>query len=151
MDKYVDVCKPVLTRRGKPYREPKMDDGKFVLTDGTIKRQDQIGPTDELELEDVPVGRLMVLALDRADEKLTPAERRKRFVLSAKIEEAIEDGEALKLSDEERKQIEAAADLITNNHMFLYRIHEALELAKLPEEKPRVKVKANGAEAAQQA
>lgn len=152
MDKFVDVCKPVMTRRGRPYREPKIDpDGKVVLVDGSAKRQDQVLPTDEIEFEDVPVGRLMVMALDRADDKLTAEERRKRFVLSTKIEEAIEDQEALKISSEDRKRIEAAADLITTNHMFLYRIHEALELATPAEEKPRVKVKANGIEAANQA
>ena len=151
MDKFLDVCKPVMTRRGRPYREAKIDpEGKIVLVDGSSKRQDQLLPTDEIALEDVPVGRLMVLALDKADDKLTAEERRKRFVLSTKIEEALEEELDLKTSSEDRKRIEAAADLITNNHMFLYRIHEALELAA-PAEKPRVKVKANGVEAANQA
>lgn len=139
--KTMDVCAPVLTRARQVYREAKTDaSGRIVMMDGTAKRADQVTSADDIAMQDVPIGRLLTMALDKSDDKMSAEERRKRFILSARVEDAMIDGTPFEMEPEDRKRIEAAADLITTNHLFLYRIHEALELA----EPVAAKKKANG-------
>lgn len=141
LKKIIDVCKPVLTRARQVYQEAKTDpSGRVILIDGTTKRLDQIKAADEPLMADVAIGRLLTMALDREDNKISPEERRKRFMLSIRIEDAMIDVAPFEMDPDDRKRIEAAADLITN-HFFLYRIHEALESA----ESGSARGKANGA------
>lgn len=143
LKKTIDVSRPVLTRTGEPYQETKVDSqGRIILESGEARLSYQVGRGDTPVLEDVPIGRLMVAALDRTDEKLSPEERRKRFVLSCRIEDAIKDKTPFVMDPEDRKRLEAAADLVTNSHFFLYRMQEAIENAEPLREEA---AKSNGA------
>src|SRR5262245_9213260 len=108
MKKYIDVNKPVLTRSGEPYRETKVDaKGHIVLESGETKPPYAIERTDVPAMEDVPVGRLLIMALDKTDDKLSPDERRKRFTLSCRIEDAMRDHVPFEMEvPDERKRIE---------------------------------------------
>jgi len=135
MKKTIDVCAPVLTRAGKPYQEARMEDGLIVLKDGKKKRPDQMRPDDELVMENVPLGRLLIMALDTSDDAMTPGERRKRFRLSCEIEDAMQDKELFEFDTEDRKSLESAADLV-KNAFFHTRIYEAIEMAEPVKDKP---------------
>lgn len=130
MNKIIDVSRPVKTRSGEPYCEAKIDPrGRLIMESGEAKLSHQIGRDDVPLMEKVMTGKLLVMALDKVDDKLSPEERRKRFMLSCRIEEAMQGDGRFVMSSDDRKRLEAAADLVTNNHFFLYRIHEALETA----------------------
>jgi hypothetical protein len=123
------VHEPIKTRSGEVYYEPKADAyGRVVMLDGSTKRIDQVKASDEWHMDPVPLGRVINSALDRPDDRLTAEERRKRWCLSVRIEEAMGQSKPLELSREDENRIASAADGLTNV-LFLGRIHEALDQA----------------------
>lgn len=130
----IDVCKPVKNGKGADYREPMVREGKLVLTNGKEKRQDQITPEDEVVMETILVGRVICLGLDAADEKATGADLRKRFALSGRVEQAMQDKALLELKPEERQTIDATYELVKNG-MFQTAVQECLANSQ-PAKKP---------------
>jgi len=127
--KLLDVSTPIKTRKGDVYCEPKVDAyGRIVTQAGEAKRPDQLTASDELVMEPVAIGKIINSALDRPDDKLTADERRKRWILSVKIEGAMQDGKAIEIGSEDDKRIREATDTLTNL-LFVGRTHEALDNA----------------------
>lgn len=130
--KQLDVKQSVHQRNGQLVEEPKLDArGKAVLVKGDSKWLSKLTDDDELQYEALTVGKLLCHALEQPDEKMSPEERRKRFFLSVKIEDALQSGHLFEFEPDDEKRIHAAADLITNNHLFLGRIYEAMEMAEV--------------------
>lgn len=130
----IDVCAHVKTRTGDDFLEPAVRGGKFVLVDGKEKQQHQITADDEVKMEPVPVGRVICLGLDAPDEKATPSDLRKRFVLSARVEKAMQERKLLDIEQDERRVIEDTSELVRNG-MFLAAVDECLANAQ-PVKKP---------------
>lgn len=129
-DKLIDVCAPVLTRAGEPLTEPQLNAKRQVeLEDGTAKFADQLKAGDNVRYRPITIGAAINMALDAVDDKLSPDERRKRFALSMRVEEALRAKQHLVTSADDRKRIEAAAELI-RDHMVLYRVCEAVDNAE---------------------
>ena len=130
--KLLNVAEPMRKRDGSLYLEPKVDErGRVVLEDGEARLSHQIRDSDTVALVEVPVGKIMNFALDKASDKLEPVERRKRFGLTLRIQAAMDAGQPMEMDREDEKRIEAAAELITDNHLFLFRVIEAIEQAEL--------------------
>ncbi len=85
-------------------------------------------------MEPVPVGRVICLGLDAPDEKATPSDLRKRFVLSARVEKAMQERKPLDIEQDERRVIEDTSELVRNG-MFLAAVDECLANAQ-PVKKP---------------
>ena len=134
--KLLDVCAIVLDRKGQPFCEAEIDNKRLVtVIDGkgkeSKKQQHVLTAGDTIKMVERRIGDIIAYALDNVpDEKLTPKQRRERFFLAAKIEDATKRGAPFEMDKDDEKHIDAAADLITNNHMFVARIGEALEAAE---------------------
>lgn len=140
--KALDVCARVLKRDGTPFREPDIDDRGYVITvSGASVPPNGLTSGDPPNMLDRTVGDIINKALDAVSDKLAPEERRKRFTLSCRIEDAMREGEPLAMSPDDETRIKAAAELIVGNHMLLARIEQAVFAA----EKPKPLAKANGA------
>jgi hypothetical protein len=130
--KLLDVTAVVVTRSGAEYKEPRMDAyGRVVTASGEAKRPDQLVTSDELVMDPVAIGKVINSALDRPDDKLTAEERRKRWTLSVRIEDAMRANKPLEFERDDETRITAAADSLTNN-LFVGRIYEALDAATAP-------------------
>jgi len=157
----IDVNAPVLKRDGKVYTEPVMDPrGRVVLEpDESGKEKEpkfahQLLAADVPSLEEKRIGQIMNHALDQTDPSISAEEGRKRFLLSCRILQAMDDGVPLEADLKDEQRIAAAGDLLVKaNFMFVARITEALEKAppkgaSANTDKSAEKSKANGAEAA---
>lgn len=142
--KVLNVHQQVLTAKGQPYYETETDPkGRIVLEEGEPKYQWQLEKDDTPKMVPRAVGDLIVFALGLEDASIAYQERVARFVLAARIEDAMSKGQHLELRVKEKDEarIQAAAELIKtgpNAGMFCARIQQALEGAKS---------KANGKEA----
>lgn len=133
--KILDVCGPMLNHRGEPYLENKVDSrGRVQLTDQTYKYPHQVAKTDEPVLEERRVGDIMIYALCLEDRELTQVERAKRFTLTCRIQQALDENRPLELAPkrEDENRIQEACKLVTN-HMFVARVEQALEAVKTVE------------------
>lgn len=115
---------------GTLYLEPEIDGrGRVVLETGEAKWAHQTKEADVPRLISISLGKAITHALDQTDDKLTTEERRKRFFLALRVEEALKEKRPLSVDKEDEKRIEEAAALVKNNLLF-GRILEALETAE---------------------
>ncbi len=138
MKKLLEVSKLVLTRKGEVYQEFQIDGlGRMTLESGEKKYQHQLEKEDIPCLENRKIGDLINYALDLPEEKLTPKERRARFILATRIQEAMETGKDLVIEKEDETRIEGATEGV-KSAFFLDRILSSLEEAEKVDSKPRL-------------
>lgn len=139
MKKLLDVNAALINAYGEPYEEPKVEKDKVLLKSGEWKKISAVTRDDETVTEPVKIGKAIIMSLDLASDKLEAKERVDRFMLSTRVASAMKDEKPLEIDRDDEKRIDAASELITNNHMFIARIREALHLAKPVEAKKPAK------------
>ena len=140
--KELHVNLPVIKRDRTEMREPIVDDRQYVATQsGGYRPPSELTSLDPPQMRVVTIGMAINRALDVVSDKLSAEERRKRFTLSCRIEDAMAAGEPFLMADDDETRIKAALDLITGNHMLLARATEPVFAAERPK---TTAVKPNG-------
>lgn len=131
----VDMSAPLLDRKGEQVEEPEINArSQIVLEDGTAKSRKDFNPeVDTLKKRKVCVGHAIITALDTPDEAHTAEERRKVFMLSIKVQEAVDEKKVVTLTEDDIARIKRQADLV-KWPLLNHRIYEALE-GKTPKAK----------------
>lgn len=141
--KAINVNNWVVTPSKETYCEAKLDrKGRVLLEEKTDEGGEIWRFTHQLKREDTPVyvdkriGDIITFALDKIDDKANGEEIRKRFALSCRVEEAMQNGGLLKVENKDWKCIESTLENI-KNPLFNYRIQEAIDTAEICKEKER--------------
>lgn len=138
MPRLLDVNAPVLKRDDSEYCEAKLDAlGRYCLEPGEDGKEKKPKLPHAFTPDDVPVieprklGSVINFGLDQTAQDMKADEGRARFALSVRVQKAMNVGELLRIDRKDEDRIAAAADLLVKvNHMFVARIHEALEAAE---------------------